>query len=446
MPLPTFPTVSAQVTQFEYGGDVDALGGTQLTMLLAGFTQQSPPDLEVLFPTNYVASRTIAFEQYIDSVGIAPIVEMGREFSTQLSSTRRVRKRFANPAFTREHIYIEDSAVNDLRQAGTLNDRLDPAAFIAKKVEAAYSRRSNLITYLRYSALLGGIKYTDARSDVSLDVSTGIPSHNFFRYDGWNASVAPNTTVNVGDGNVYTTFKALNNFKGRMEALLFTDINNQIGVPWTNKQADVAASVRRIKNWLTEANKNDGWEIYMGSALYAALHENQLIRTGGGFSGILGNVPLDGSGGQNVITTLDRGAVNAYTFAGGDLAAISGCRINVVKGRYVDPETGISKLYWPVQKVVMVAPRDSQNMSDAVGMTWHCMGEYKNQVGPWIRSVDNPPPPALPGQAIQMGDAFLPIVKYPHWVAVIDVCDATALTTGMYDDALFDYGVTYNLY
>jgi hypothetical protein len=447
MPYPTFPTVTPQVTDFEYAGDVDALGGTQLTMLLEGFMQQSPPTLEELFPTQYIGSRTITFEQYIDAIGIAPIVQMGVPSSTQLSNTRRVRKRFANPVFSREDIYVEDSAVNDLRAAGTYNDRVDPAAFIAKKVEAAYARRSNLITYLRYSALLGGIKYTDARSDMSIDVNTGIPKHNFFRYDGWDATIAATTAIpGTLDGNSYTAFKNMTGAKGRKEALLFTDVQNRVGVPWTNKQADVAASIRRLKNWLSEANRIDGWEIYMGAALYNALHENELIKAGAGYVGIIGNYSLTADGGRNVIESVDRGALNAYTFAGSDLAAISGCKVNVVRGRYVDPETGVATLYWPSHKIVMVCPRSMQNSNDTVGMTWHCMGEYSETIGPWIRSVINPPPPALPGTSIQTGDAFLPVVKYPHWLAVIDVCEPDQLTTGLFNDAVFDTGLIYNLY
>lgn len=453
----TFPTYGAQLSDFVSTGDADLLGGTQLTMLLEGFARQTPPDLEDLFPTFYAPSRTIIFEQFIDSVSMAPVVEMGKEFATQLSTIRRGRKRFANPAFTREHIYIEDSAVNDLRAAGTYNDRVNPAQMVAAKIEAAYMRRNELILYMRYMALLGGINYTDARSDVSINVSTGIPPHNLFSYNGWGGTypdtsavgaLAPGATVpSIGDGNTYIAGTQLNPTKGRMEALLFTDVNYNVGVPWTNRQADVAATVRRLKTWLSEVNKVDGWVIYMGSALHDMLQSNELIRRGSGQTAFVGNTNVT-SGGRTGVFPLDGpvSPVNAYTFANGDLISISGCPINIVRGRYADPQTGQPTLYWPPHQIVMVAPRSTSNTSDTVGMTWHCMGEYKEVVGPWIRSVDNPPPPALPGLAIQMGDAFLPIIKYPHWISVINVCDPGALNSGLYNDTLFNYGQAYSIY
>jgi hypothetical protein len=74
------------------------------------------------------------------------------------------------------------------------------------------------------------------------------------------------------------------------------------------------------------------------------------------------------------------------------------------------------------------------------------MGEYGETVGPWIRSSTDAPPPALPGTAIQTGDAFLPVVKYPNWIAIVDVCEPGELTTGLYDDALFNTGIIPSLY
>jgi len=453
----TFPTYGAQISDYVAGGDVDLLGGTQLTMLLEGFQRQTPPDLEDLFPTFYTPERTIAFEQYIDSVSMAPVVEMGKEFSTQLATARRVRRRFANPAFTREHLYIEDSAVNDLRAPGTYNDRVDPAQMVARKVEAAYMRRNELILYMRYMTLLGGINYTDARSDVSINVSTNIPPHNFFSYNGWGGTYPDGTAVgliarggavpSIGDGNSYVAGTDLNPTKGRMEALLFTDVNLNVGVPWTNRQADIAGTIRRLKTWLSEVNKVDGWEIYMGSALYDAIQANDIIRRGSGQTAFIGNMNVAGGGRTNVFP-MD-GPVspsNAYAFANGDLVAISGCPIHVVRGRFADPQTGQPTLYWPPHQIVLVAPRSSTNSGETLGMTWHCMGEYKEIVGPWIRSTDNPPPPALPGLAIQMGDAFLPIVKYPHWISIVNVCAPNALNSGLYNDSLFSYGTAYSLY
>jgi hypothetical protein len=424
-------------------------------MLLEGFSRIMPPDLENLFPTQYTPSRTVAFEQYFDSITMAPIVEMGKEFSLQLGSARRSRKRFANPLFTRQHIYIEDSAVNDLRAPGTYNDRLDPSAVIAQKIEDGYRYQQELITFLRYSVLLGGINYTDARSNASINVSTGIPQHNMFSYNGWGGTypggvavtnVAAQTPVpNVGDGNTYTAWDNLTATRGRMEALLFTDPQLNIGVPWTQRQADVASTVRRLKTWLTEVNKVGGWEIYMGGALYDALHSNDLIRRSSGMFSFVGNMDVV-AGGRNGIYPMDGpvAPANAYSFEGGDLVAISGCKINVVRGRYPSPENGQPELYWPPHQIVMVAPKG--NTGDTMGATWHCLGELRDTVGPWIRSSENPPSPALPGTSIQMGDAFLPVAKYPHWISIINVCEPGSLNTGLYDDPLFSYGTSYSLY
>lgn len=457
MPTQIFPTYGAQVSEFVPMGDADLLGGTQLTMLLEGFRRQTPPTLEDLFPTEFIASRTLIFEQFVESVGIAPVVNMGVLNNTQLSTFRRGRKRYATPAFTREDIFIEDSAVNDLRAAGTFNDRVDPAAVIAKKIEAAYLRRNELILYMRYQALLGGINYVDARTQVEVKVATGIPPHNFFSYNGWGGTYPDGTPVtalaqgavvpSIGDGNTYVAAGPLVPLKGRQEALLFTDINLNIGVPWTSRQADVAAAVRRLKTWLSEVNKVDGWEIYMGSALYDQLQSNDLIRAASGGGGVfVGDMNVTAGGRTNIIPVDGpNGAANSYTYANGDLMAISGCKITVVKGRFTDPMTGEGTLYWPPHQIILVAPRSTNGSGDTLGMTWHCMGESAQTVGPWIRSTDNPPPPALPGVAIQMGDAFLPIVKYPHWIAIVNVCEPKALNSGLYNDKLFVLGNGHSL-
>jgi hypothetical protein len=454
MNRPIYPTYGAQVTDWVSTGD-DLLGGTQLKMLLEGFSRIMPPDLEDLFPTMYTPERTIAFEQYFDSITMAPIVEMGKEFSLQLGTSRRSRKRYSNPVFTRQHLYVEDSAINDMRAPGTFNDRLNPAAVIAKKIEDAYRIQQELITFLRYSTLLGGINYTDARSNVAINVNTGIPLHNMFSYNGWGGTYANGTAVtnvaagaaipDIGDGNTYTANGNLNVSKGRMEALLFTDPNLNIGVPWTHRQADIAATVRRLKTWLTEVNKVSGWEIYMGGALYDAIQNNEIVRRSSGQLAFIGQMNVT-AGGRTDLQPMDGpvSPANAYTFANGDLAAISGCKINVVRGRYPSPETGESELYWPPHQIVMVAPRG--NTGDSLGMTWHCLGEMRDVVGPWIRSSENPPSPALPGTSIQMGDAFLPIAKYPHWISLINVCEPGSLNTGLYDDSLFAYGTSYSLY
>jgi hypothetical protein len=455
----SFPSYGAQVSDFVPMGDADLLGGTQLTMLLEGFTRQTPPDLEAWFPTEYIASRTIVFEQYIENIGIAPVVNMGVVSNTQLSSSRRARKRFAQPAFTREDMIIEDSAVNDLRAAGTYNDRVDPAAMIGRRVEAAYMRRNELILYMRYQTILGGINYTDPRTQVNINVSTGIPAHNFFIYNGWGGTYPDGTAVtalaagavvpSINDGNTYQAFSALNPTKGRMEALLFTDVNLNVGVPWTSRQADIASTVRRLRTWLSEVNKNEGWEILMGSALYDRIQENDLIRSASGQTAFVGNMNIT-SGGRGGIQPLEASESpipsNAYTFANGDLVSISGCPINVVRGRFTDPMTGESTLYWPPHQIALVAPKSTNASSEAIGLTWHCMGESASTVGPWIRSTDNPPPPSLPGVAIQMGDAFLPIVKYPYWISIVTVCEPKALNSGLYNDKLFAFGNSYTLF
>jgi hypothetical protein len=38
-----------------------------------------------------------------------------------------------------------------------------------------------------------------------------------------------------------------------------------------------------------------------------------------------------------------------------------------------------------------------------------------------MRSMGDTGSPSPPGRTIQMGDAFLPFAKYPHWISLIDV-------------------------
>lgn len=432
-----YPEVIAEVTPYEYVGEVHALGSLTLTQLARSFEQLDVGTLEDWFPDRNINERTIVVEQILEGLGTMPIVRMGIP-AGNFAESEKIRAFRASPAFMREDDFFDQGLINQLRKPGTWNEQYRPTDIIADRVRKLVNRHKRTLDMMRSMVLLGGINYTDPRTNTTLNVSTNIPAHNFFRYDGFDASVAANATVAPG----YSAYKALNASKNRKEALLFTGINNQAGVPWTHPQADIVRCLRLIKQFLYKTNKNRFTEIVMSSDLYTILHENEYVKAYMGQIGLFGNGPA--GGGSREITTSGAGSVSPafITYGpGGDITAIAGLRIRVLDGLYRHPETGVITNYWPSHKVALVAPRHYQDAQATLGYTWHCVGESPDgNPGVWMRSGPDQLPPAPPGRTVQMGDAALPVAIYPHWIAILDVCEQDELASNMILNSMEDYG------
>lgn len=430
-----YPEISANISAYQEAGDIEALGSLTLTQLATSFDRIEVGDLEDIFPTQISDERTIVVEQIIEGLGISPIVRPGVP-NGSYSENRRVRRFSANPAFIRENDILDQYLINQLRKYGTTNERYAPTQIVADRVKQMMDRRKATIAMFRANALLGGVKYYDPRTDVSIDVDTQIPAHNLFKYNGFSAVVAANAPIT---GTPYKAFGPLTNSKNRTEALLFTDTQGNAGVPWTDKFADIARSIRLLKQFLWKTNKNKFTRIYMNSDMKTILHDNETIKAASGNLGLFGSSLPGGGNSVDATGSGQNNSANAYRFVDGDLDSISGCKIYEIDGLYRHPETNVLTNYWPSHKVVLLAPTHYKSSTEALGMTWHCMGESpEEKSGLWMRTI--PDVGGVPSRTIQMGDAFLPVAKYPYWICVIDVCEPNYIADKLIISANMDYG------
>jgi hypothetical protein len=49
-------------------------------------------------------------------------------------------------------------------------------------------------------------------------------------------------------------------------------------------------------------------------------------------------------------------------------------------------------------------------------------------------------PPAVPGRAMQMGDAFLPYAMYPQWISLLTVAEAEEIDENLILRSDLSYG------
>lgn len=427
----------ANVSPYEYIGDIPALGTLQLTMLARSFEQLEITSLSDLFPDVNIQERTIVVEQIIEGLGIMPIVKFGVPGGGYIQPNR-VRSFVATPAVVREDDFIEQHLINQLRKPGTFNQSWNPQDLVKQRVQALINRHARTKDLFRAKTILGGIKYTDPRSRHSIDVNTNIPAHNFFSYDGFSASVTSGATIS---GTGYTAGKTLINDKGRPEALMFTSTDGRAGVSWTDPRADIIRGLRLIKQFLYKTNKNRFDTILISSDLMTVIMENEYIKALMGVPGLMVlNQPTSTVAGNANIATGNAPATFITMGVGGDITSIAGLKIRVMDGLYSDPVTNEIQTFWPAHKVAIVASGAASDPSARLGFTYHCSGESPDgSPGVYMRS-DVSVLPSPSGALMQMGDAFLPVVTYPHWISVMDVCEPEELTTKFILQANLNYG------
>lgn len=421
-------------TQYQYIGEIPALGGVQLKMLAQSYEVLEQDTLDTFFPDRNINERTIVVETIKYGLGTAPIVQPGVPAGNFMGNERIERRTF-EPVYLREDDFVDQYTINQLREVGTINEVTPATEFIARRVQRLVNRQSATKKLLKALVLRGGVNYVDARTKVGVNVSTNIPLHNFFRYDGWNATLAAGDTANN-----YTAAKNLINNKARQEALLFADASNRIGVPWTNPNADIVRCLRMLRRYLANTNKNYFTDIVMSRDLLTVIMENNYIKTYNGSMGI-----FQSTGGYlEAVPGLNSGKPGAgyVTFdAAGDLTSIAGLNIVFVDDLLPDPTTGILSKIWPANQVALVARTHYQDRSQSLGFCHHPVGESPDQQpGLWMRVGPDQQPPAVPGRAMQLGNAFLPFAVYPQWIALLTVCEDTDLELGSFFRTDLDYG------
>ena len=402
-------------TPYEYVGDIPALGSLQLTKLAQSYEQLESQGLEDFFPIQTNPERTILVETVREGLGIMPIVEMGKPAGSFLEPAR-VERRYFQPALVREDDFIDQGLINQLREVGTFNTATAPNVIVERRVQQLVSRHNRTVQFFQAQVLQGGINYTDPRTNVAINVSTNIPPHNFFRYDGWDATVAADAPIGTTG---YSAYKSLSNNKGRKEALLFTSRDQKAGVSWANPQADIVRCLRIIKQYLNNTNKNLYTDLVMSRDLYTVIQENELVQA------MMGSVGVVTAGAP----TSGRITPPTVKFsAGGDLDEIAGLKIRLIDTLFRDPRNGKIDKLWPSNTVALVAARHYSDSSATLGFTQKCVAEAPNgQPGMWMRTGPDQMPPAVPGRAMQMGDAFLPYAMYPQWICLMTVAETSEI-------------------
>lgn len=408
--------VNGRSTGYEFVGELPALGGIHLTKLAKSYEELMPTPLDDLFPDESHIERTIVIETIMEGLGTAPIVQFGRPAGSFLHN-ERILRRIVEPVVIREDDFLDQGMINQLRKPGEENVAYNPNEIMERRVQRMIRRQQRTKALLQSYVLQGGIHYTDPRTNVSADVSTHIPEHNLFRYDGFNAAVAAGTTLGLG----FEAAKPLTNNKNRREALFFVDPSNMTaGVPWTYERCDIVRTIRYIHQYLYNTNKNRFTELLMARDLYTVILENQHVKAAMGQVGIYMNGTTLATGSAN--TSVPSSFISINTT--GEITHIAGLQLRLVDSMFRDPEDGQIKKMWPSNLVAMVAKNHMTDSSQTLGYTQHCVAESPEaKPGIWFRTSADMMPPNPPGRAMQMGNAFLPYAMYPQWIALLEVCE-----------------------
>lgn len=436
MPAPYYSPVPRS-TPYEYIGEPPALGSLSLTRLARSYAELDTSDLSMLFPDQHNPERTIVIETVQESLGLMPLARPGVPVGN-FSTNQRMFRRIVEPALFREDDFIDQYLLNQLKAPGTLNELNPPQTIVEQRVREMINRHNRTIDFFRVQCLLGGINYEDPRTGVSIDVPTQIPAHNFFNYSGFNATLARNGTVNLG-GTAWVADTALTNDKGRTEAILFADTNQRIGVPWTAPNADIVRSLRIIKQFAKNTNKNVLTDLYCSSDLYTIIQENNLIKAN---MGSVGTFNFEVNSTDRGFTTASANNSRFISFGpGGDINQIAGLNIHVIDQMYKDPISGLVTNMWPSNKVVLVARTHVNDPSQTLGYTQYCVGEAPDaSSGLWMRTGPEQSPPMTPGRTMQLGNSFLPYATYPQWIVVLNVCDPSDIDDKLILRSNLSYG------
>lgn len=432
--MSTSTSLAPVTTPFDYIGDIPALGSLQLTKLARSFEEIETTNLEPFFPAETIDARTIVIETIKEGLGIMPIVKFGQPAGS-FAENDRIEQRIVQPAVVREDDFLDQGMINQLRAPGTMNDNYGPEQLVSRRVQKLVNRHNRTLDFFRAQALLGGISYRDPRTNVSINVSTNIPAHNMFRYDGFNGPVAAGSNI---PGTPYVASRNLTNNKGRTEALLFTDGSQNAGIPWSDPQADIIRCLRYLKQYLMNTNKNRFTDLVMSRDLYTVIQENNFIKAYMGGIGVLVGSP--GTSPSPIVGGPQTPAFVAFG-PGGDVTQLAGMNIVLVDNLFRDPTDDVIKKMWPSHRIAMVARSHMLDASATLGRTQFCVGEAPDaKPGMWMRTGPDQMPPSPPGRTMQMGNSFLPYAIYPHWIALIDVCEPQDVDSNLILRSDLSYG------
>ena len=374
-----------------------------------------------LYPDEQIEARQVKCTHYFEGIGTTlPTVEPGKPDLFLDFDGGQYLEKYYKPLYIRASFSVAYASINYKTRPGTVNERWPAADQIQEKMTKFMVAHALTWRVFRTMMTLGGINFTDPRSGIPTNARAYIPPHNVWSYNQTSG------------------------YQGRNEANLFRNlIDSRVaeeataGVPWTNPDADILNFIRRFKRWFKDTNKSAVTDMYISPELADLISENNELRMffGGNvlkFGAQAGDTTIygtNGVGGGNYLpgNTYGNGAVSVVN---GDIVSIEGVKIHVVDLEFKDPESGMNRRMWPMDKVVFVSRQDSEGNFEAPGRTQFCISEYVDaSPGLWVYAKADHVPPAAPGYLFQVGNAGMPYLKYPYRVAHVKVAELAAIRT-----------------
>jgi hypothetical protein len=370
--------------------------------------------LKDIFPEETIEAKIVEVSEAYEPIGTTlPPVEMGKPDVFLGQAGKQFSKRYYQPLHIRGSFFVSHGEINSKVKPGTANERWSPAEQIQDKTTQFIEAHNLTWEIYRTWMLLGGIDYTDIRTEHTIKASANIPAMNLWSYQ-------------VKSG-----------YQGRAEHALFrTVVDSNVsdpgsapaGIPWTEPDADIINCVKRLNSWYKEQYKAPLTKMYMTAELrdVISMSTQVALSLGNGFLPKLNATA--GQNGTNVTytpyTIPAGGVVNGLSLGSdGMIVGIAGIPIEIVDTGFKDPNDGIYKRVWPKTKVVFVSEVNQQGAKQAPGRTQFCISEESGGApGMWTRVQTETTIPAAPGYAFQIGNAGLPYLKFPRQILHMNVC------------------------
>lgn len=437
--------------------DITALGGTVLTELAKTF-ENFETKAGQFFPSRNLPVKTVTIERIYGGAGMAPVVDPTKPDA--FADRRQVVSESKSPIYSRESFPVDNDTLNNLRMPGTLNERYGKQ-YVADELKRLVARSDLLFDFLRYQMFLGGIDYTDPRTNVHTVVSAGIPAGHMIPLSSLSAAwtdianakpiddleeikliirtdgkvdpthivinsvtrslLARNAQVlSRGESSRDTGFVVYNN--GELARIAGLEVVAEDAVYEALSPAAVPTATVQIGD--TSIAAGDSIELIIGgvsSGTYTAVTgdtKEEIARNLSNF--INGNpaMPVTAAVAGDTITLTPKSPLLdqniTITKSGTIDATVTGSPITITGGGLVRTTTKMI----PDNKAIVACKAYA---GEPLGRTDFVIGEHPDgQPGIWSRSADTVPPNP-PGVLVQVGRAGMPYLLHPDWVAVITI-------------------------
>lgn len=439
--------------------DITALGSTVLTELAKTF-ENHKSTVGVFFPQRDIPATKVEIEKIYGGVGMAPTVTPGQP--DVFGDNAQWDKVTVDPVYSRESFNIDTNTINSLRMPGTLNEKYG-RQYVADQMKRYVGRNDLLFDFLRTQMLLGGVDYTDPRTNKRTQVSAGIAASHIIsevptiNWDDPDATVIDDIEemklLIADDGKVppthiFMTSKRRSTLSRNKQVIaraesardtgfvvfkdgeLYRIAGLEVVVQDTVYEALSTASVPTATITITEANPPEGDDISItvggvSTGKYTAVAAETAARVAANLSNFINGNPampvVSTVAGAVITLTPKNPLVNqslAIASTGIIDATVAGSPLAVTGGGLVKTVTKMI----PDTKIVIAC---KEYGGEPLGRTDYIIGEHPDgRPGIWSRAADTIPP-AAPGVLVQIGRAGLPYIRYPDWVVIRDVAPAS---------------------